>query len=197
MPQYSTHRNIPIPCIHYVCLMMHERAALRAAVICVGSSIESSFWLWFEHSSFAFYGGTGSRGCPGGPGTLPCDWGQRPTVILRGAPRCSGPPRPECPAGPRSRGMKSSGLVEEVYLVRFEKIIFGGGGVQYQQMSNESSTAGWFDFVSCTQVGGWPTLPVQVSLAQFLFGRRLLPCLSSTCKVLPTSPTAFQACRIF
>eukprot|EP01048_Picozoa_sp_COSAG05_P029187 COSAG05_NODE_9462_length_622_cov_1.158700_1_plen_113_part_01 len=47
--------------------------------------------------------------------------------------------------------MKSSGLVEEVYLVRFEKIIFGGGGVQYQQTSNQSSTAGWFDFVSCTQ----------------------------------------------
>ena len=46
--------------------------------------------------------------------------------------------------------MKSSGLVEEVYLVRFEKIILGGGGVQYQQTSNQSNTAGWFDFVSVT-----------------------------------------------
>lgn len=109
--------------------------------------VENCFWLWFEHSAFAFYGGTGSRGCPGGPGSLPCDWGQRPTVILRGAPRCSG----DCPDGPRPRGMPSSGLVEEVYLVRFEKVIFGGGGVQYQQTSNQSTTAGWIDFVSCTQ----------------------------------------------
>ena len=45
----------------------------------------------------------------------------------------------------------SSGLVEEVYLVRFENVIFGGGGVQYQQTSNASSTAGWFDFILVTQ----------------------------------------------
>ena len=46
----------------------------------------------------------------------------------------------------------SSGLVEEVYLVRFENVILGGGGVQYQQTSNASSTAGWFDFQGVTQV---------------------------------------------
>ena len=62
--------------------------------------------------------------------------------------------------------MKSSGLVEEVYLVRFEKIILGGGGVQYQQTSNESTTAGWFDFVSVTQESSaTPLLDLQVGLS--------------------------------
>ena len=56
----------------------------------------------------------------------------------------------------------SSGLVEEVYLVRFENVIFGGGGVQYQQTSNASSTAGWFDFVAVTQESSaTPLLDVQ------------------------------------
>ena len=56
----------------------------------------------------------------------------------------------------------SSGLVEEVYLVRFENVIFGGGGVQYQQTSNASSTAGWFDFIGVTQESSaTPLLDIQ------------------------------------
>ena len=59
----------------------------------------------------------------------------------------------------------SSGLVEEVYLVRFENVIFGGGGVQYQQTSNASSTAGWFDFIGVTQESSaTPLLDIQVIL---------------------------------
>lgn len=37
--------------------------------------------------------------------------------------------------------MKSSGLVEEVYLVRFEKIILGGGGVQCASLTDINSSA--------------------------------------------------------
>lgn len=73
--------------------------------------------------------------------------GQRPSVILRGAVRGPG---------------KSSGLVEEVYLVRFDRVIFDGGGVQYQQRSNKSATVGFMDFIACTQeASATPLLDVQ------------------------------------
>ena len=52
----------------------------------------------------------------------------------------------------------------QVYLVRFDKVIFTGGGVQYQQVVADpgGAPAGWFDFVSCTQeVSATPLLDLQ------------------------------------
>ena len=39
--------------------------------------------------------------------------------------------------------------VVQVYLLRMDRIIFSGGGVQYQQMVADpgGAPAGWFDFV--------------------------------------------------
>ena len=69
-------------------------------------------------------------------------YGQRPSVILRG----------------------QNGSVSTVYLVRFDRSIFTGGGVQYQQtMDNPGgAAAGWFDFVSCVlEWSGSPLLDLQ------------------------------------
>ena len=43
--------------------------------------VENSFWLWFERCAFTDQGASGKCAHPYKP---PCDWGQRPTVILRG-----------------------------------------------------------------------------------------------------------------
>jgi len=79
--------------------------------------VENSFWLWFERVAFSAQGLSGS--CPHPYKTTPtndCQWGQRPTVLLRGR---------GCNPGERCG-------VAEVYLVRFDRAIFTGGGVQYQ-----------------------------------------------------------------
>ena len=57
-----------------------------------------------------------------------------------------------------------SNVTQEVYLVRFDRTIFTGGGVQYQQMVADvgGSPAGWIDFVSCVQeVSATPLLDLQ------------------------------------
>jgi hypothetical protein len=57
-----------------------------------------------------------------------------------------------------------NGSVSTVYLVRFDRSIFTGGGVQYQQtMDNPGgAAAGWFDFVSCVlEWSGSPLLDLQ------------------------------------
>ena len=82
--------------------------------------------LWFERSAFTDQANSGK--CPH-PYKLPCDWGQRPTVIMRGI------------WNSRDADMQltdQQGPVPGVYLVRFDTVIFTGGGVQYQQMRNDS-----------------------------------------------------------
>ena len=49
------------------CTMM---LSLLSRLACNTACAVVSAGLWFEHSAFAFYGGTGSRNCPGGPGTM-------------------------------------------------------------------------------------------------------------------------------
>ena len=44
-----------------------------------------------------------------------------------------------------------------MYIVRFEKIVFVGGGVQYQQLTAGWQWPGWFDFVWC---GTAPFFPI-------------------------------------
>lgn len=96
--------------------------------------IENSFWLWFEHCSFVAQANSGECVHPYKP---PCGWGQRPAVILRGQDKAT------LPTGSADYG------VVQVYLVRMDRIIFSGGGVQYQQMVADpgGAPAGWFDFV--------------------------------------------------
>ena len=96
--------------------------------------IENSFWLWFEHCSFVAQANSGECVHPYKP---PCGWGQRPAVILRGQDKAT------LPTGSADYG------VVQVYLLRMDRIIFSGGGVQYQQMVADpgGAPAGWFDFV--------------------------------------------------
>jgi hypothetical protein len=131
--------------------------------------VENSFWLWFEHSSFVAQANSGQ--CPkpykqvralssttlrtwlsilytltclngyDSPCAHPvCGWGQRPSVIIRGQAKST------LPTG-------SNYGVVTVYLLRMDRIIFSGGGVQYQQLAPDpgGEAAGWFDFESCTQ----------------------------------------------
>ena len=51
-----------------------------------------------------------------------------------------------------------------MYLVRFDTAIFTGGGVQYQQLRNDTggSPTGWMDFVSCClEAAATPLLDLQ------------------------------------
>ena len=70
--------------------------------------MENTYWLWVEDCSFFFYPLYGSVQFPRS------DWGQRPSVILRGTDMDGG-----------------KGGVNSVYLVYFSRVIFTGGGVQY------------------------------------------------------------------
>eukprot|EP01044_Picomonas_judraskeda_P010438 COSAG03_NODE_1342_length_4292_cov_3.123242_5_plen_394_part_00 len=70
--------------------------------------VENTYWLWVEDCSFFFYPLYGSVQFPRS------DWGQRPSVILRGTDMDGG-----------------KGGVNSVYLVYFSRVIFTGGGVQY------------------------------------------------------------------
>lgn len=114
--------------------------------------IENSFWLWFERCAFT---DQGNSGVCAHPYKLPCDWGQRPTVIMRGQ------------YNSRAIDMNLTpvqGGVPGVYLVRFDTAIFTGGGVQYQQLRNDTggSPTGWMDFVSCClEAAATPLLDLQ------------------------------------
>ena len=74
--------------------------------------------LWFEQCAFTDQQNSGT--CPR-PYKQPCEWGQRPTVIMRGL------------WSSRDADMQlvdKQGPVPGVYLVRFDTVIFTGGGVQ-------------------------------------------------------------------
>jgi hypothetical protein len=81
-------------------------------------------------SAFTDQGNSGA--CPNGQGSqgkgakgTPCDWGQRPSVILRGQ------------YYQRDEYLNLTNQESDastVYLTRFDEVIFTGGGVQYQQL---------------------------------------------------------------
>ena len=72
----------------------------------------------------------------------PCEWGQRPSVILRAQ---------YFQRDAQMNLTNQQGVCPGVYLVRFDEAIFTGGAVQYQQLVNDTggSPSGWMDFVSC------------------------------------------------
>lgn len=108
--------------------------------------VQNSYWLWFFDSSFTFGPDEHTDGS-----LIPhIDHGQRPSVILRGA--------------------TVRGQVDTTYLVRFERVVFAFGGVQYQQLGTANQDAGWFDFVDCTMEGSAsPLLDVQSSPGDYQF----------------------------
>ena len=78
-------------------------------------------------SAFTDQGNSGA--CPNGQGKTPCDWGQRPSVILRGQ------------YYQRDEYLNLTNQESDastVYLTRFDEVIFTGGGVQYQQLVRHS-----------------------------------------------------------
>jgi hypothetical protein len=90
--------------------------------------IENSFWVWFEDCVFHFlpaFDITGAR-------TPAEGYGQRPSVILRG-----------------NHSTPFYG-VDTTYLIRFDRCMFSGGGVQYQQVTMADQWPGQFDFNWCT-----------------------------------------------
>lgn len=56
------------------------------------------------------------------------DWGQRPSVIIRG-----------------NKPGKKQGI-DTVYLLHFGRIVVSGGGFQYQQLVNSDQWPGFYDF---------------------------------------------------
>ena len=57
-----------------------------------------------------------------------------------------------------------------VYLLRFDEVIFTGGGVQFQMLVNDTGGAptGFFDFVSCTmESAATPLLDLQSDPAMY------------------------------
>ena len=72
--------------------------------------IENSYWVWAEDSSFYFYP-LYARGPPAYNNMH--NWGQRPTVIIRG----NTPGRVQA--------------INTVYLLHFDRITCSGGGFQY------------------------------------------------------------------
>jgi hypothetical protein len=115
--------------------------------------VESSFWLWFERCGFNAIRNSGL--CPHYPQrTPPCDYGQRPSVILRGM------------GGNVSLPQYTSHNfgVATIYIVRFQSAVFTGGGVQYQQVvaAPLGYPGGYFDFVGCSQEqSATPLLDIQ------------------------------------
>ena len=100
--------------------------------------IENAFWLWFERMAIEFLY------LEPMPAPWPQFYGQRPSVIMRGA-------------GPDLVG------VTNVYLVVFKEIVFSGGGVQYQQTAEcPGCGTGYFDFFNCVQeTSAGPLLDIQ------------------------------------
>ena len=108
--------------------------------------VENSFWLSFADSSFVFVKHDPRPGASTN--------GQRPSVILRGINHTA------------EGGGGGKYNVNTVYIVRFERIVFVGGGVQYQQLTAGWQWPGWFDFVWCvTENAATPLLDLQVSPA--------------------------------
>lgn len=106
--------------------------------------VENSFWLSFVDSSFVFVKHDPRPGASTN--------GQRPTVILRGVNHTAD----------GAGGGKYN--VNTVYIVRFERIVFVGGGVQYQQLTAGWQWPGWFDFLWCViENAATPLLDLQVS----------------------------------
>lgn len=100
--------------------------------------VENAFWLWFERMAIEFLY------LEPMPAPWPQFYGQRPSVIIRGA-------------GPDLVG------VTNVYLVVFKEIVFSGGGVQYQQTAEcPGCGTGYFDFFNCVQeTSAGPLLDIQ------------------------------------
>ena len=87
--------------------------------------------------------------------------GQRPSVILRGNARLYDDVLPPLHSTP----------VTSVYLVYFARIVFEGGGVQYQQISDALGTwPGFFTFHYCqSEHSATPLLDVQAKPGLALF----------------------------
>ena len=85
-------------------------------------------------------------GCGFVNGNFPREyWGQRPSVILRG-----------------NAPVYKDGI-STVYLVYFNRVIFEGGAIQYQQVFKADQWPGFFDFLYCqTENSATPLLDVQV-----------------------------------
>ena len=102
---------------------------------------EDTFWLWAEDSSFIFE--------PKASG------GQRPPVILRGIDK-DGIHGDDPESNITGRG------VNTVYLVTFDRVVFAGGGVQYQNVAVANQWPGWFTFNWCVmENSALPLLDVQ------------------------------------
>jgi len=94
----------------------------------------NTYWMWVEDSSFF-----------SNLGTPAANFGQRPSVILRG----------DSPVAP--------GGVTACYLLYFTRCIFSGGAVQYQQLTPANQWPGFFQFLYCqTETSGTPLLDIQV-----------------------------------
>ena len=117
--------------------------------------VENSFWLWFERCAFTDQTNSGTCPHPYSSKIAPCNWGQRPTVIIRGQ------------YSTRDINLQNTGTqgaVPGVYLLRMDTVIFTGGGVQYQQLRNDTggSPTGWMDFISCClEAAATPLLDLQ------------------------------------
>jgi hypothetical protein len=108
--------------------------------------VENSFWISFADSTFVF----AKSGRPIS--------GQRPSVILRGANHTA------------EGGGGGKYNVNTVYIVRFERIVFVGGGVQYQQLTAGWQWPGWYAtlvFHAClaTDVASLCSLTVRLACA--------------------------------
>ena len=89
--------------------------------------IENAFWLWFERMAIEFLYLSPM------PAPWPQFYGQRPSVIIRGA-------------DPELVG------VTNAYLIVFKDMVFSGGAVQYQQTAEcPGCGTGYFDFFNCVQ----------------------------------------------
>jgi hypothetical protein len=116
-----------------------------------GWFIRSAFWIWAEDCSFYFYPlyvGVSSRaslqylssnGTTADKATANKNWGQRPSVIIRGNT-------------PGHFGINT------VYLLHFGRIVTSGGSFQYQQVREVSTSCG-ITATECCQLSisacGW------------------------------------------
>ena len=108
--------------------------------------VENTYWVLVVDSVFDFLPVEYSNGST----VAVIDQGQRPTVILRGRGPCS---KYKCGNnGVCHDGNCTCGLceVDTVYMVRIERVVLSGGGIQYQQIGIGEQDAGYFDFVAIT-----------------------------------------------
>jgi hypothetical protein len=106
--------------------------------------IENSFWVWIVDSSFAFEPMYGSTPDAARAADKDGSWGQRPSIIVRG-----------------NTPGKVFGI-DTTYLLHFERVVFAGGAVQYQQVTTSEQWPGFYDFVACvTEYSALPLLDVQ------------------------------------